>query len=107
MTIRAQLSSDSIAVSCGIEVHVGSPVLRLCRELLSAGSPSSAAMDVYRGQTLALQVRSIGEAAGLRVQSNGCGFIPLRGLPTGPAMSPPDMKAVSPSETLTESSSAA
>ncbi len=34
MTIRAELSSDTIATSCGIEIKAPSPVLALCRELL-------------------------------------------------------------------------
>jgi len=74
MTIRAELSSDSIATSCGIEIKSPSPVLALCRELLARGSLSSASMAIYRDDTLCLKVRSIGEAAGLAVSPHGIGF---------------------------------
>jgi hypothetical protein len=78
MTIRAELSSDTIAVSCGITVHTGSPVLALCRRLLDEGCASSMPMEAYRGTTLALRIRSIGEAAGLEVTSEGVRFRPAR-----------------------------
>lgn len=69
MTITAQLSSDTIASVIGstIVINVGSPVLAICRKLLDAGYPSSADLEAYRGETLALRVRSIGEAAELQV----------------------------------------
>jgi hypothetical protein len=70
--IIAQVSSDTFAQAEGILVHTGSPILALCRELLSAGHGSTIAMEVYRGDVLALRVRSIGEAAVLRVNSIGC-----------------------------------
>lgn len=59
MTIRAELSSDSIAsvVASTIAVHVGSPILALCRRLIEAGYPSSADLEAYRGEMLALRVR--------------------------------------------------
>jgi hypothetical protein len=75
MMIRAQISSDTIAEAEGIAVHSGSPVLALCRQLVAAGHGSTAAMEVYRGDVLALRVRNIGEAAGLRVNTAGSGFI--------------------------------
>ena len=73
----AELSSDSFAsvVNSTIAVHVSSPILALCRKLIAAGHPSSASLDVYRGSTLSLHVRSIGEAARLRVASHGGGFV--------------------------------
>jgi len=67
MTIRAQLSSDTIAVSVGIEIKSPSPVLALCRRLLDEGCASSASLQAFRGDTLCLTVRSIGEAAELEV----------------------------------------
>ena len=68
MMIRAELSSDTIAVSCAIEIKSPSPVLALCRRLIEEGCLSSTPMEAYRGDTLALHVRSIGEAAALEVQ---------------------------------------
>jgi hypothetical protein len=35
----------------------------LCRKLVAAGHDPATVMHVYRGQTLALKVRAIGEAA--------------------------------------------
>jgi hypothetical protein len=75
MTLRAELSSDSYAKAEGVAVHTGSPIIALCRSLLAAGHTSSLPMEVYRGEVLALHVRSIGEATGLRVNSAGTGFI--------------------------------
>jgi hypothetical protein len=73
MTIRAELSSDTIAsvVASTIAVSIGSPVLALCRKLVEAGYPSSADLEAYRGDVLALRVRSIGEAARLEVTGSG------------------------------------
>jgi hypothetical protein len=67
MTILAELSSDSIATSCGIEVKSPSPVLALCRELVRQGCDPVTPLQAYRGDTLCLTVRSIGEAASLEV----------------------------------------
>ena len=67
MVIRPQISSDTIAVSCGIEVHTGSPLLALCRRLLDEGCNPASPLEAYRGNTLCLTVRSIGEAAQLEV----------------------------------------
>ena len=63
MAITARISSDTIAEAEGVVVHTGSPILALCRELVAAGHGSTTAMEVYRGDTLALHIRSIGEAA--------------------------------------------
>ena len=76
MTITARLSSDCIAsvVASTIACVGPPPVLALCRRLIEAGLPSSADLECYRGETLALRVRSIGEAAGLEINSGGIGF---------------------------------
>lgn len=60
---------DGKACSCGKVVGVGrTPVLNLCRKLIAAGVDPNTALDVFRDGTLALQVRSVGEAAGLGVR---------------------------------------
>jgi hypothetical protein len=41
----------------------GAIVCALCRRLIEAGHDPAVPMEVYRGQTLALRVRSIGEGA--------------------------------------------
>jgi hypothetical protein len=48
-----------------------SVVCALCRRLIEAGHDPAEPMEVYRGATLALHVRSIGEAAGLTVREVG------------------------------------
>jgi len=48
-------------------------VCALCRRLVEAGHDPATPMEVYRGQTLALHVRSIGEAAKLTVTEAGFG----------------------------------
>jgi hypothetical protein len=45
--IQAQISSDSIATSCGITVETPSPVLSLCRKIIEAGCASSAPLEAY------------------------------------------------------------
>jgi hypothetical protein len=84
--IQAQISSDSIATSCGITVETPSPVLSLCRKIIEAGCASSAPLEAYRGDTLALHVRSKGEAATLKVNGHGVGFWMGRELCTAPPM---------------------
>ena len=74
MTLRIELSSDTIASvssASSLAVHIGSPVIALCRKLVEAGYPSSAEIECYRGETLSLHVRSIGEAAKLYVAATG------------------------------------
>jgi hypothetical protein len=73
--IRADLSGDDTCTALGITLRSGSPVLVLCRKLVEIGHDPATPMDVYRGSTLALRVRSIGEAAGLQVASHSRGFI--------------------------------
>jgi hypothetical protein len=87
LSIRAELSSDTIATSCGITVHIGSPVLSLCRRLVAEGCNPSTPMEVYRGSTLALHVRSIGGAANLRVNTAGTGFTMQQEPTSAPPMS--------------------
>jgi hypothetical protein len=72
--IRAEITGDDGASACGLVVHSGSPVLALCRKLIEAGHDPATPLDAYRGETLCLRVRSIGEAAGLRVNTSGTGF---------------------------------
>ena len=61
------------------------------KELIAAGMSPDQALEIYRGSVLAVRVRSIGEAAGLEINSKGTGFV--RAAPAhaekreGPAMS--------------------
>jgi hypothetical protein len=65
--IRATLIGSTTCVADGITATSNAPVLMLCRKLVNAGRDPSTPMEVYRGDTLALKVRSIGEAAKLKV----------------------------------------
>src|SRR5579863_1962068 len=55
----------------GFAVRGNAPVLLLCRELIKAGVDPDRAIEIYRGATLALRVRSIGEAACLEINAKG------------------------------------
>ncbi len=52
-------------------VKHSAPVLALCRKLVEAGYDPGRPLHAYRGSTLCLTVRSIGEAALLVPQSCG------------------------------------
>jgi hypothetical protein len=72
--IIAQLSSDTYISASSLTIRSPSPVLALCRELVETSTyASSTPLDVYRGNTLCLRVRSIGEGARLTVASAGNG----------------------------------
>jgi hypothetical protein len=86
MTIRAELSSDTIATSCGITVHTGSPVLSMCRQLVAEGCNPTTPLQAFRGDTLCLTIRSLGEAASLRVNTAGTGFVTQREPTSAPPM---------------------
>jgi hypothetical protein len=76
--IRGELNSTHTASGAGISVRSVTPVFTLCRRALAAGLDPNMPMEVYRGATLALRIRSIGEAAGLEINSEGTGFRPAR-----------------------------
>ena len=70
-SIRAELSSDSFCAAHGITVSAGAPVLALCRKLIEVSTyGSSTPLDAYRGDTLCLRVRSIGEVAQMNINGN-------------------------------------
>ena len=64
--LRADLIGAESCSAAGLTVHGHSPVLTLCRRLVEAGHDPPT--PVFRGATLALTVRSIGEGAGLTVE---------------------------------------
>jgi hypothetical protein len=76
----AQLSRDTIATAHGFSVTAGAPVLALCRKLIESSTfASSTPLTAYRGETLCLKVRSIGEAAQLRIDTSKSGSPILSG----------------------------
>ena len=73
--IRAALIGSNHCEAEGITAPRGSvPVLALCRALIEAGHDPNRPLHAYRGDVLALSVRSIGQGARLRVASHGVGF---------------------------------
>jgi hypothetical protein len=74
LPLYAEIVGDQFAQCCGISVTGASPVLELCRRLVAAGHDPALPLEAYRGDVPALSVRSIGEAAGLQVNSTGTGF---------------------------------
>ena len=80
--IRVELIGDAECRANGARLRAkGSPVLALCRKLIAAGSDPTTRLECYRGDTLCLVVRSIGEAATIEVSGSGTGFIKQPGEP--------------------------
>jgi hypothetical protein len=72
--LRAELVGSSHCTAAGVTASGYMPVLMLCRELLKAGHDPAAEMHVYRGPTLCLTVRTIGQATALEIRGDGVGF---------------------------------
>jgi hypothetical protein len=72
--IRGELTGSSTCSAAGFTATSGTPVLVLCRELVAAGFYPDQPLEVYRGDTLALRIRSIGEAAALELNGEATGF---------------------------------
>jgi len=92
--IVATLSGSDTASAEGISVSSPSPVLALCRKLIAYGFDPAIPIHVFRGDTLALTVRSIGEGARLEIRGDGVGFRRLPKLGAGPPMRRPGRAAV-------------
>lgn len=76
--ITARLSGSNTCTAFGITATGYTPVLKLCWLLVEAGHRPQTPLHAYRGETLCLVVRSIGEAAGFEINSHGTGFIKYR-----------------------------
>jgi hypothetical protein len=85
--IRAELGRDT-CTALGVTARGEAPVLALCRKLIEAGLDPAMPLQVYRGDTLCLRVRSIGEAARLKVASAGNGCPVFRWADKGVTASP-------------------
>ena len=72
--IRAELIGSDECTAAGLTISGGAPVLALCRQLIADGHDPGLPLEVWRGPVLCLRVRSIGEAAQLRVATHGGGF---------------------------------
>jgi hypothetical protein len=71
--ITAELIGSDRCAAIGITARAYAPVLALCRRLIEAGIDADRPLHVYRGDTLALIVRSIGDGAALTVEDNRFG----------------------------------
>jgi len=74
VSIRAELIGSDCCSALGI-AYCSAPVLALCRKLVEAGNNSATPLEVWRRDTLALSVRSIGEGAKLEASPRGVGFV--------------------------------
>ncbi len=91
--ICADLANDS-ATANGLTVRGTVPVLNLCRALVDAGADPEAPLHVYRGQMLALTVKSIRAGARLTIRDGDDG--PPRLVKWEPFQMPPHSRRVSP-----------
>jgi hypothetical protein len=66
--MRAVIIGSSQAEANGITARGHAPVLALCRALIEGGHDPNTPIEAYRGATLCLNVRSIGEGARLTVK---------------------------------------
>jgi hypothetical protein len=85
--IRAELTGTNCAEARGITVRSPSPVLDLARKLVAAGYHPATPLEAWRGSTLCLTVRSVYEAARLRVTAAVNGppiFTPAQDMAEGP-----------------------
>ena len=71
--IRVALTSTGVdtCTAANITAHSHTPVLTLCRKMIAAGIDPATELQVFRGDTLALTIRSIGRAAKLTVRESG------------------------------------
>ena len=86
--IIAKLTGSDTCAALGLTAQSSSPVLQLCRQLAAAGHDPARPLDAYRGQTVCLRVRSIGDGAQLRVGGHGIGFEAVPECGAGPSVAP-------------------
>jgi hypothetical protein len=83
--VLGQMIGSDKATAAGITVRGPVPVLGLCRALLASGVDPNRPLHIYRGDVLALKVRTIGENAKLSVREDRAGprFVPWEPFPRG------------------------
>jgi len=74
----AELIGSDRCCALGTTARSSAPVLALCRLLIEAGHDPATPLEVWRGTTLCLRVRSIGEGARLTVEDDRRGRPRLR-----------------------------
>jgi hypothetical protein len=68
--IHAEIIGSDRCEAAGITVRAAAPVLAMCRKLLAAGYDPDRPLHAYRGDVLALKVRSIAAGAKLTVEES-------------------------------------
>ena len=76
--IRAALIGSDRCEAAGLSTRGYAPVFQLCRELVAAGFNPACSLEAWRGETLCLRVRSIGEGSRLTVADDRHGTPRLR-----------------------------
>ena len=72
--VRCELAWSDIATALGFVARSNTPILKLCRMLIASGCDPATSLEAWRGGTLCLRVRSIGEAAAVEINGDGTGF---------------------------------
>ena len=87
--IRAELVGDDSYCALGVTTGGLSPLLSLCRLLVERGHDPDRPREAWRGETLCLPIRSIGEAAELDLNGRATGFVKRRqSVGIGPPVAP-------------------
>jgi hypothetical protein len=76
--IRAELIDSDRCSALGLTARGTTPAFALCRLLIEAGHDPATPLEAWRGTTLCLRVRSIGEGAHLTVEDDRRGRPRLR-----------------------------
>jgi len=84
--ISVTLTGSDTAAALGITVRSSSPLLCLCRALLDAGADLDQPLHAFRGDVLALTIRTLADGARLEVNQHGTGFTPRRGRRAAPSI---------------------
>src|SRR5262245_5785708 len=73
--IFAELIGSDRCSARGMTARGVTSILKLCRQLIEAGHDPATPLEVWRGRTLCLRIRRIGEAAQLEPSPRGAGFV--------------------------------
>jgi len=90
--IKGRLIGDHTCHVGNLPTNADTPIFEMCRLLLLHGYAPGRPLLVFRGNTLAVTVRTIREGAGLSVNGKGSAFYRLRKVCIGP----PVRKSASP-----------
>lgn len=87
--IVAELSGDDTCTVGNITVRAAAPTFAMSRRLIAAGFDPNCALHAFRGNTLALTIRTIAEGASLSIdegRSSFCRWKPLSRAAVSPPM---------------------